>query len=177
MTASALTVPDSCPTLLPFPTESATVVNGIMITPDMQQAVGQPMPSETHRIERGAILRFARAIGDSNPVYSNEDGALQTPVEGLLAPPTFLRSLTPAIPPLPDGEMLPRVLDGGSAWRYFEPVRSGDRLTVVTCLESLTEQTGRLGPMLLAVYSIEYTNERGQRVAIQRNTIIRTPTN
>ena len=65
------------------------------------------------------------------------------------------------------------MLDGGSAWEYFQPVRPGDRITAVARLESLTEREGRLGRMLFAVYVIEYTNQSGAPVATQRNTLIR----
>ena len=99
--------------------------------------------------------------------------ALQTPHGGLIAPPTFLRSLARAIPPLPDADRVPQVLDSGSAWQYRLPVYSGDRITVITRLDSLTERAGRLGQMLLAQYVLEYTNQRGELVAIQRNTLIR----
>ena len=77
------------------------------------------------------------------------------------------------VPTLPDTEQLQRVLDGGSAWEYFEPVRPGDQITMVRRLESLNERDGKLGKMLLAVYLVEYTNQSGKLVATQRSTIIR----
>ena len=152
------------------------MVSDSLITADMQQAVGQPLSVETFEVERGAITRFARAIGDPNPIFNEEHDAPATgkaPSRDLIAPPTFLRSLTPAIPPLPDGDRVPRAIDGGSAWQYLAPLRPGDRITVTTRLESLTERTGRLGQMLMAVYAIEYRDQRGDQVAVQRNTLIR----
>ena len=74
---------------------------------------------------------------------------------------------------MPDEDTVPRLLDGGSAWEYFQPVCAGDRITLSTTMESLNERTGRLGAMLFVVYATEYTNQDGQQVAIQRNTIIR----
>ena len=58
----------------------------------MQAAVGRDGEPRSAVIERGAIERFAAAIGDDNPAYPD------------VAPPTFLRSVGLAIPPLPDGE-------------------------------------------------------------------------
>lgn len=134
-----------------------------ILTPAMQAAVGVRGEPRSVPIERGAIERFARAIGDANPAYPD------------IAPPTFLRSAGVAIPALPGNEAVPRALDGGSEWTYGEPVRPGDTITVTTRLETLTERAGRMGPMLIAVYLTEYTNQRGAMAATQRNTIIRMP--
>jgi hypothetical protein len=58
-------------------------------------------------------------------------------------------------------------------WEYTTLVCSGDRITAVTRLESLKERVGRLGPMLLALYVIEYINQHGEQAAVQRNTVVR----
>lgn len=132
-----------------------------IITPTMREAVGQAGAPRTAAIERGAIARFAEAIGDPNPAYPD------------VAPPTFLRSLGGAVPDLPGAEALPRVLDGGSEWTYHVPVRPGDAITAVTTLEALAEREGRLGTMLIATYATGYTNQHGELVATQRATAIR----
>lgn len=134
-----------------------------ILTPAMQAAVGKDGEPRSALVERGAIERFAAAIGDPNPAYPDA------------APPTFLRSVGVAIPPLPDGERAPRVLDGGSDWTYGEPARPGDVITFVTTMESLVEREGRMGPMLIATYLTRYENQRGELAATQRNTLIRMP--
>ena len=144
-----------------------------IITPAMHKLVGHATPPETVEIERGAIVRFAEAVGDTNPLFNGGQAASSAGSGGIVAPPTFLRSLPGNVPQLPDAETVPRVLDGGSAWEYFEPVRPGDRITMVRRLESLTEREGRLGVMILGVYVVEYTNQDGVLVATQRSTIIR----
>lgn len=129
----------------------------------MQAVVGVKGEAQQAAVERGAVERFARAIGDENPLFPD------------IAPPTFLRSLGRAIPMLPDGESLPRALDGGSEWTYDAPVRAGDTITFSTQLEHLIEREGRMGPMLLLTYLTEYVNQNGEVAATQRNTTIRMP--
>ncbi len=129
----------------------------------MQAVVGVKGEAQQATVERGAVERFARAIGDENPLFPD------------IAPPTFLRSLGRAIPTLPDGESLPRALDGGSEWTYDAPVRAGDTITFSTQLEQLIEREGRMGPMLLLTYLTEYVNQNGEVAATQRNTTIRMP--
>ena len=134
-----------------------------ILTPAMQAAIGRDGEPRTALIELGAIQRFAAAIGDDNPSYPD------------VAPPTFLRSVGLAIPPLPDSETVPRALDGGSEWTYGEPVRPGDAITFVTQMDTLIEREGRMGGMLIATYLTRYTNQRGELAATQRNTVIRMP--
>lgn len=144
-----------------------------IITPAMRETVGHAASPEIVEVERGAIIRFAEAVGEMNPRFAGERVEGHTPQGAVVAPPTFLRSLPGTVPPLPDTKQLQRVLDGGSSWEYFEPVRPGDQITLVRRLESLNEREGQLGKMLLAVYLIEYTNQTGKLVATQRSTIIR----
>ena len=132
-----------------------------VITPTMREAVGRVGAPRTAPIERGAIARFAEAVGDPNPAYPD------------VAPPTFLRSLGGAVPDLPGAESLPRVLDGGSEWTYHAPVRPGDLITAVMTLEALAAREGRLGTMLIATYATDYMDQRGALVATQRSTVIR----
>ena len=144
-----------------------------LITPAMQQAIGHVVSTEVADVERGAIRRFAEAIEDPNPLYTDASAAHASGYRDVIAPSTFFRSLRTATPAMPDEDAVPRLLDGGSAWEYFEPVCAGDRITLVTTMESLTERAGRLGKMLFIVYTTEYTNQDGKPVAVQRNTIIR----
>jgi acyl dehydratase len=132
-----------------------------IVTPAMLRGVGFAGEPRTVAIERGAIVRFAAAIGDPNPAYPD------------VAPPTFLRSVGLAVPPLPDAESVPRVLDGASEWTYEAPVRPGDTITFSTVLDSLKEREGRMGAMLIVDYRTEYVNQRGELAATQHNTVIR----
>jgi acyl dehydratase len=149
------------------------VTQDSLITPAMQQALGSVVATEVADVERGAIRRFAEAIEDPNPLYVDESAAHASGYRDVIAPPTFFRSLRTATPSMPDEAKVPRLLDGGSAWEYFEPVCAGDHITLVTTVESLTERAGRLGKMLFIVYTTEYSNQDGRPVAVQRNTIIR----
>ena len=87
-----------------------------VITPEMREAVGVDSEPATHEIEKGAIVRFARAVGDDSPIFTDEEAARGTRYGGLIAPPTFLRSLESSPPTLPFPSPYPDVLDGGSEW-------------------------------------------------------------
>ena len=145
-----------------------------LITDGMRRAIGTETAPQTIEIEKGAIRRFAEAIGDANPLYQDEAAARGSRHGGIIAPPTFLRSIRIERPELPLREPLERLLDAGSEWEYFQPVRAGDRVTVVTRLVDLAERTSRaIGQMLMATYEVTYTNQLDQVVATQRATFIR----
>ncbi len=50
------------------------------------------MPERSFPVEAGHIMMFARAVGDPNPVYFDEESAGSTDVGGIVAPPTFIQA-------------------------------------------------------------------------------------
>ena len=130
----------------------------------VRESIGIVTGPVFYDIEKGHIKRFAEAIGDPNPAYADE--AIEG---GVVAPPTFLRSCLP--PPIPADiaglTELRRVLEGGSEWRYFHPVRPGDRIAVTIELQELREREGTLGTMLITTSLLTYTDEHGRVVATQ----------
>ena len=135
-----------------------------------QQAIGLEGPPVTTEVEKGAIIKFAEAIGDDNPVFNDEAAARETRYGGLIAPPTFLRSVASSRPELPFDFPFNRRLDGGSEWEYFEPVRPGDRITAVARIEDISERKGRLGLMIIMSTVTTYRNQFDQVVATQITT-------
>ena len=145
-----------------------------LLTEEMrQQAMGQETDPITTEVERGAIIKFARAIGDDNPLFNDEAAARSTRYGGLIAPPTFLRSVNSPRPELPFELPFTRMLDGGSDWEYFEAVRPGDHITSVAQITNISERTGRLGAMVFMTVVLTYRNQLDQVVATQTNTMIR----
>ena len=144
------------------------------LTEEMRRlAIGQESEPRVFEVEKGAIAKFAEAIGDENPVYSDEAAARASRYGGLIAPPTFLRAAVAARPELPFDAPFDRLLDGGSDWEYFEPVRAGDRITAVSRIDDINERNGSIGLMLIQTIVITYTNQLGQVVATQTSISIR----
>jgi acyl dehydratase len=143
-----------------------------LVTDEIKRRIGLQSEPFVVEVERGAIRRFAEAIGDPNPVFNDEKAARKSRFGTMIAPPTFCRSLG-AVPLLREiGLGTHRILDGGSEWEYFEPIRPGDRITVVSRVADIREAKGRLGLMALVVVETTYTNQFGERCVTQRNTSI-----
>ena len=144
------------------------------LTEEMRiKAIGLEGAPTVLEVEKGAIIRFAEAVEDPNPLWNDDAASRQSRYGGLIAPPTFLRSARVERPELPFDVPFNRLLDGGSEWEYFQPVRVGDRIATVARTEDVSERSGRLGPMIFIVTHITYTNQLGQVVATQRSTHIR----
>jgi acyl dehydratase len=143
-----------------------------VISDELRAFIDLESNAVTYDIERHAVERFACAIGDPNPLYTNRELAESSSYGSLIAPPTFFRSLLPGDYPLPYPEPFAHILDGGSKYRYNEPVRVGDRITVVRKITDLFVKLGRMGTMLFKVSEISYTNHECRLVATQTTTTI-----
>ncbi len=138
-----------------------------------QQVIGQKSAPSTIDIEKGAIIKFAQAIEDDNPVFNDDMAARDSRYGGLIAPPTFLRSVGVDRPAYPFDMPFNRLLDGGSEWEYFHPVRAGDRITAVAEIADINERTGRMGLMIITSVVVTYSNQFDQVAATQTSTSIR----
>lgn len=143
------------------------------VTDEVMKQIGTQSEARVVEVERGAIRRFAEAIGDPNPLFNDEAAARRTRFGGMIAPPTFCRSLGAAIPEIKIAMPAFRGLDGGSEWEYFEPIRPGDRISVVSKIADIRERDGRLGPMVFITVETSYSNQYNQLCALQRSTVIR----
>lgn len=89
--------------------------------------IGSSSESETFEIEKGAIRRFAEAVGDDNPLYTDEAFAKECGYRSIIAPPTFpttIRVMNPSIEFEPS-----RVLHGG-----MEYLLNGQLWRVMSCV-------------------------------------------
>ena len=111
-----------------------------VINEELRSFIGVDSNPVTYEIERHAVERFACAVGDPNPLYTDEIAARKSTYGGLIAPPTFLRSLLPGAYPKPYPEPFAHILDGGSKYRFRVPVRVGDRITVTRKIVDLFEK-------------------------------------
>jgi acyl dehydratase len=143
------------------------------VTEEVRKQIGTRGQSRVVEIERDAIRRFAEAIGDPNPLFNDEVAARKTRFGGMIAPPTFCRSLGTSIPEIARNISNLRVLDGGSKWEYFEPIRPGDRISIVSTIANIREIPSRLGPMVSLEVETSYSNQFDTICAVQRSNTFR----
>ena len=130
--------------------------------------LGQTFDETTFEpVTREQILNFAAALGETHPLYTDEEAAKKGPFGGLVAPPTFYtkfrgKRFSP--------DNLPRFgkvgFDAGRDIELYAPIRPGDVLTMVSSVDDIYEKTGRTGSMYFIVLRNVLTNRQGEKVAI-----------
>lgn len=140
-----------------------------IITDQMRQLIGWQSPPYTREVEKGAVRKYADAIGDPNPLYRDEEYARKSAYGGIIVPPTFLTTFNPyehgvERPPITH----PRRRGGASAgdrYEYYLPVKVGDTITCQVKVADVYEREGRTGRLLFSVHEMTFTNQHGQMVA------------
>ncbi|MEV6792694.1 MaoC family dehydratase N-terminal domain-containing protein [Streptomyces sp. NPDC051320] len=113
-----------------------------------QSFVGRTYPPTTpYEVGREKIREFAEAVGDSNPAYVDQDAARELGHPDVIAPPTFVFSITfKAAGAVVDDPQLgldyARVVHGDQKFVYRRPVRAGDRLTITSTIEAIKSLAG-----------------------------------
>lgn len=136
--------------------------------------IGKEFDRYTYAVTKEEIVAFARSVGETNPLYTDEAYARTTPYGGLIAPPTFSAVFRSRVM-LPDLQLSygKRGFDGGKECHFFAPVRPGDTITGVDRIAEVYEKTGRSGNMIFIVRESELTNQHGDKVAVIRQSLIR----
>ncbi|MBA4603404.1 MaoC family dehydratase N-terminal domain-containing protein [Thermoactinomyces mirandus] len=136
-----------------------------------QAFVGVESTPVKNEVEKGAIRKFADAIGDSNPIYRDEEYAKKTRYGKIIAPPTFSRTFDygelPGFSVKRDG-----LIHGEQHFEYFRPIYAGEVLYCSTRLADVYEKKGKLGRMIFLVYEQKGTDEEGKTVFIAWSNVI-----
>jgi acyl dehydratase len=145
-------------------------------------------------------MMFARAVGDANPIYYDEEYAKTTEPGGIIAPPTFIQAgdqfdpdfiLRPkidqpwfgsgkestGIKPGGAGDMvgMAKMLHAEQHYEYHRPIRPGDVLTTTVRPGRKWEKEGRRsGKLLFFEMIVEYRDQAGELVVTSRIVGVQT---
>ncbi len=125
-----------------------------------------------NEIERGAIRRFAEALGESNPVYYDPEAAKAQGYRDVLAPLAFPFSLRSSLTLRDVAQPNRTVLSSDQQVESLQPICAGDRLLVSSRIADLTQRPGNTGPLEFVVVEDEGRNQEGQLVFRTRRTLI-----
>jgi acyl dehydratase len=135
--------------------------------------IGRTSEPVLHEVEKGAIRRFAEALGDPNPIYVDEVAARAAGHPSLVAPPTFAVSLTANERFRHSLDLGTRnILHGEQSFEYARPIVAGDRITVRSKVADVQERAGASGPMDVLVIEDEGRDERNELVFKTRAMLI-----
>lgn len=135
--------------------------------------IGTSSESWVVEVERGAIRRFAEAIGDTNPLWYDREHARSLGYPDVIAPPSFPVSFVmPDIPPWWEGLDRKRFLAGEHGFSYTRAITVGDVLTLRMTLLDVTRKQGRSGVMDLMQQEVRGVDPEGRDVFAHRRTTV-----
>ena len=152
-----------------------------MVPEELKQYIGKVDPPHVREVEKGAIRRYAEAVGNDNPLYSDEEYAKKSRYGSIIATPGFFgwsvkpvsssEGIVGLMTALINGGFY-RILDGGISYEFYLPVRAGDTLVASPKVKDVTSKEGKTGTMILCHFETTYLNQNGDMVAKAYQTLI-----
>ena len=137
--------------------------------------IGHELPASVLPIERTRLQFFAKAIGETDPVYTDAAAARDAGYADLPAPPTFLFAAeldSGASNQLLDDLQIPlsKLLHGEQSFSYHKPACVGDTVTVRSVVSDIYEKKN--GALEFVVKTSRATNQHDELVAELRTVIV-----
>jgi acyl dehydratase len=137
--------------------------------------IGHELPSSELALERTRLRFFAKAIGETNPVYTDLSAARAAGYPDLPAPPTFLFAAeldSGASESLLTTLQLPlaKVLHGEQSFSYHKPVCAGETVTVKSRIDDIYDKKN--GALEFVVKTSRAANQAGELVAEMRTVVV-----
>ena len=138
-----------------------------------REFVGLCSGSVRNLVERGAVRRFAEAIADSSPLYTDEEVAAQSRYGHLLAPPTFPRTFDYG---RIEGMELPTagLIHGEFNISYERPLLVGEEVICSMKLKDSYDRKGRRGLLGFLVFERTGENPDGGRIFTTNDIVVVT---
>jgi acyl dehydratase len=138
-----------------------------------EQFIGQRSRPVINLVERGAVRKFAEAIGDPNPLYFDEEAARASRHGRLLAPPTFPVTLDHG---MVEGLALPKagLIHGEQRFYYRRPLYAGETVACSTLVEQAYQKQGKGGLLTFLVLARIGEDQQGQLIYTMSSTAIMT---
>jgi acyl dehydratase len=155
------------------------MAEGSIITDEIKALLNVPSEPTVYKVEEGAIIRYAEAVDDANPLYSDIEYASHSRYGRQICPPGFTgwplksRRVTEGVfESLWRAGAPQRLLAGGVEYEFFIPVGAGDVLVSTHKITGITEKESKSGKMLMAVLETTFLNQNGDVVVKSWQTFI-----
>lgn len=140
-----------------------------------KQYIGHTQPAFSVPVDASRLRLFAKATGQTDPVYLDESAARDAGHPALPVPPTFLFCLEMESPdPAAVRNLLGldyrRLLHGEQRFVYHHMAYAGDTLTFEQRIEDIYDKKG--GALEFVVRGTRVSNQRGEHVADLRSVTV-----
>ncbi|MET0183071.1 MAG: MaoC family dehydratase N-terminal domain-containing protein [Caulobacterales bacterium] len=130
--------------------------------------IGREGPPISKTVEQGALIKFAKAIGETNPLYLDVDYAKASRFGVIIAPPTYVSTFVQLAltPDLFDLNLpLKRFLHSDDVVKNYLPIKAGDIITAQARFTDAYTRAGANGPLVFQAVEIALTNENSEKVS------------
>lgn len=129
------------------------------------------------RLNSNTVRNYARAIGDDNPLYTDQEYGRNTRYGCQIAPSTILAlmrypSVHGAMRPI--GYPLAQFISG-NAWEFFDAVRVGSAFRSSKVTKEVIEKKGSRGRLVLLISEVNFTDLHGDTIGKCYGTQIAVP--
>ncbi|MGQ0700564.1 MAG: MaoC family dehydratase N-terminal domain-containing protein [Panacagrimonas sp.] len=137
--------------------------------------IGHELPVSVLTLERTRLQFFAKAIGETDPIYTDTAAAREAGYADLPAPPTFLFAAeldSGTTFRLLDELQIPiaKLLHGEQNFTYHRAACAGDTVTVRSTISDVYDKKG--GALEFVVKTARATNQRDELVAELRSVLV-----
>ena len=138
-----------------------------------ERFIGHRSEAVVNVVEKGAVRKFAEAIGDPNPLYVDEEVAKASRYGGLIAPPTFPRTFDYGeVKAL--GSPGHGYIHGEHRIRYERPLFVGEDILCYTEVKDYYEKEGREGSLGFLISERVGESLEGERIFAMLDTAVLT---
>lgn len=124
-------------------------------------------------MEKGAVRKFAEAIGDPSPLYTDERAARESRYGGLVTPPTFPRTFDYGT--VPGLELPPAgLIHGSHRIDYERPLFVGEEVLCRVGLEESYDKESRRGLLGFLVFERKGEAPGGDLVFTTKDVVVVT---
>ena len=111
-----------------------------------KEQIGKQSNKVKNVVERGAVKKFAEAIGDLHPIYFDEETGRKSRYQTNIAPPTFPRTFDYGDI---EGLNLPNkgLIHGEQTFHYERPLKVGEEIFCYSKVNKYFEKKGNFGEM------------------------------
>lgn len=137
--------------------------------------IGHELPASELTLDRTRLRFFAKAIGETDPVYTDVEAARAAGYADLPAPPTVLFAAEldgGVIDRMVQDLQLPlaRMLHGEQSFRYHRPVCAGECVTVRSTISEIYDKKG--GALEFVAKESRVLDHSGALVAEMRSLLV-----
>ncbi len=156
----------------------------------LEAQTGVEHVEELGEVSAALIKRYAAAVGETNPLYSDPLHARSRGYADVVAPPNLVTAVITWGPGAPYDQLrddgteadshLPgvpavgvRVMGGGEQMTFARPIVAGAVLTRTTVLLDVLERSSSTGRMLVVRYRDDYRDHGGTLLETVRTVLLR----